>query len=410
MSQKKESTKDVRIRRADKGRENPYAQVRRATLEDDRLSWEARGILAYVLAKPNDWEVQMTDLINASPAGRDCNYRIVNELIHFGYFERVPIRNKGRFQGYEILVYEEPLFVEDESQTGLPDTAQPDTAQPDTASPDTAQPFPENPDHNNKEHRLNTNMNKELNKQTTNMNKEPGVEERVVDVVVVSSLCSDVDVDDVGVDDVDEVDEVEILLDRYGVSTHMIAKYRQQYDAAYLLQKIHYLEFSMKQRTIQNTAGWLCNAIKNDYDEPHGYFPPVNGSTGQQTAFQPVSEPVSGSDEELANGSDGQAVSLSASQPVSPPELDLREETEQLLRAEQYGTVSHEQAMAWAGSVVCMERHVNALPKLLGVLGNCLTIGVSAFDMSFLSGRGAALIERQLQRFGGGWSYELVMV
>jgi hypothetical protein len=80
--------KSATILRAPKNKRNPYTSVRRATFEDRGLSWEARGLLAYLLVKPDDWEIQVADLIDASPGGRDKVYRILNELEAHGYVER----------------------------------------------------------------------------------------------------------------------------------------------------------------------------------------------------------------------------------------------------------------------------------------------------------------------------------
>ena len=33
-----------------------YVSISRFTLEDKRLSWEARGLHAFLLAKPDDWK------------------------------------------------------------------------------------------------------------------------------------------------------------------------------------------------------------------------------------------------------------------------------------------------------------------------------------------------------------------
>lgn len=65
-----------------------YTSVPRATFEDSRLTYEARGLLAYLLVKPNDWQVHVTDLCRRAgpkPCGRERIYRILNELKAVGY-------------------------------------------------------------------------------------------------------------------------------------------------------------------------------------------------------------------------------------------------------------------------------------------------------------------------------------
>ena len=52
------------------------------------LSWGARGMLAYLLSRPDGWEVRTKNLINETPAGRDANQTIINELKNSGYMRR----------------------------------------------------------------------------------------------------------------------------------------------------------------------------------------------------------------------------------------------------------------------------------------------------------------------------------
>ena len=110
---------NIRIRRAEKGKRNPFVMVVRATSENSELSWNARAVLTYVLGKPDDWVVTVKDLINAGPLGRDGIYSVVNELIEFGHFERITHRNKGRFAGQEIIVHEIPIKVKLPAQPSL---------------------------------------------------------------------------------------------------------------------------------------------------------------------------------------------------------------------------------------------------------------------------------------------------
>jgi hypothetical protein len=113
------------IYRAQKDREHPYKSLRRATFEDNRLSFEARGVLAYILVKPDDWRVNVKDLMKQGGTGRDRVYRILKELIDYGYCKHVEHREKGQIVGYSYAVYEEPL-------TDSPLPEKPYTAEPDT--------------------------------------------------------------------------------------------------------------------------------------------------------------------------------------------------------------------------------------------------------------------------------------
>jgi len=112
-------------------RKEQYFIVSHILINDKRLSWEARGLLIYLLSKPDDWTVNVKYLIKGSPAGRDKVYRILSELIVYGYIERNIRRNKhGKICGYTYFVYEMPLSPFPEN----PDTDIPIIVKPLTES------------------------------------------------------------------------------------------------------------------------------------------------------------------------------------------------------------------------------------------------------------------------------------
>lgn len=108
--------------------------------EDKRLSWAARGMLVFLLGKPDHWQVSPAALVNETSkasrsTGRDGVYAVLKELKSTGYLRAIGARDEsGTFAGSNYEVCESPL-------TAFPDTVDsPDTAKPDTAEPDTANP------------------------------------------------------------------------------------------------------------------------------------------------------------------------------------------------------------------------------------------------------------------------------
>jgi len=88
---------------------NNYTSIHRYSAEDKRLSWEARGVLIFLLVKPDDWQVCLAHLINSSPAGRDKVRRIIKELMAHNYIVVNKIRGEmGQFSAPEYVVYELP--------------------------------------------------------------------------------------------------------------------------------------------------------------------------------------------------------------------------------------------------------------------------------------------------------------
>jgi hypothetical protein len=120
-----------------------YVSISRFTLEDKRLSWEARGLHAFLLAKPDDWKTCIAHLIKCSPAGRDKTRRIINELIAHNYIVKSEQRSlQGRFSSPQYIVYETPHdgFL-DQSNRRI----QPETENPSTVNPSPGKPSPSDP-------------------------------------------------------------------------------------------------------------------------------------------------------------------------------------------------------------------------------------------------------------------------
>ena len=148
-------------------RENPYAQIDKTVLNDQRLSWKAKGLMAFLLSKPDNWEINVQNLIRQSTDGKEAVYSGIKELGNFGYIVRVESRNQGRFARIEYLIYENPQLINPQNPadfpTGLPNsythpdtragaaliqpttTKSPHPGKPDTVKPDTEKPHPENP-------------------------------------------------------------------------------------------------------------------------------------------------------------------------------------------------------------------------------------------------------------------------
>ena len=124
------SAKRKTIIRSPRTQDNPYFMCRRATAQDNRLSFEARGVLVYLLSKPDTWEIQPAELQTAGGCGRDRIYRILKELREAGYLVQEQARvakdgpDKGRFLPGVYILSEEP-------HTDLSDTAEPHTENPD---------------------------------------------------------------------------------------------------------------------------------------------------------------------------------------------------------------------------------------------------------------------------------------
>lgn len=90
-----------------------YVQLDNRLLQDETLSWKAKGLLAYLLALPEDWQVNIADLTKRSTDGRDGTASGIKELVSAGYVFRERVTFRGRFEGYDYHVFEQPEYAED---------------------------------------------------------------------------------------------------------------------------------------------------------------------------------------------------------------------------------------------------------------------------------------------------------
>ncbi len=118
---------------------------------DSRLSWAARGVLAYLFSKPDDWELRFSDLLNQGDLGRDALRGVLKELQRYGYLVRQIVRGAGGRVAWESVVYETPVDdPQEEIDRHIVEREQPagDTDSPSPENPsmvDDSPPSPENP-------------------------------------------------------------------------------------------------------------------------------------------------------------------------------------------------------------------------------------------------------------------------
>lgn len=111
-------------------------------LNDEKLSWAAKGLHAYLMSLPDDWRVQVVDLQRRSKNGRDAVRALLNELEQAGYIIKSTSRDNesGRFGGIEYLVLEIP---EPKNEEKAPDPEKPSSVNPAPEKPATGNPSPE---------------------------------------------------------------------------------------------------------------------------------------------------------------------------------------------------------------------------------------------------------------------------
>ena len=115
MSEDKYFNEIIRVQRV----AGTFATMNKSFLEDERLSMKAKGILAYLLSKPDNWKVIVGDIIKNCKDSKSAIYAGLKELKENGYYKKEPIRSEdgSRIVRWESTVYEVPKEMLNNEET-----------------------------------------------------------------------------------------------------------------------------------------------------------------------------------------------------------------------------------------------------------------------------------------------------
>lgn len=95
-------------------RNKNYKTINLVCVQDNRLSWKAKGLHTYLITRPDNWEVRRGDLLNRSTCGLKSVYSGINELINAGYVFRIQKRNaRNQIIQWGYLTVEESKSFEE---------------------------------------------------------------------------------------------------------------------------------------------------------------------------------------------------------------------------------------------------------------------------------------------------------
>ncbi len=85
-----------------------YTTISNHLFKNKGISLKAKGLMGYLLSLPSDWNLSINGIVSCSKEGRALISSTIKELINAGYIERIAVREKGRFKGYDYFVFEQP--------------------------------------------------------------------------------------------------------------------------------------------------------------------------------------------------------------------------------------------------------------------------------------------------------------
>ena len=94
-----------------KRKKNGFTQVSNTMLENSNLSWKAKGLLCYMLSRPDNWKFNKADLYKKATEGRDAMQKGLDELKELGYLHIYPQKDeKGKIETW-IWEYDDTPFA-----------------------------------------------------------------------------------------------------------------------------------------------------------------------------------------------------------------------------------------------------------------------------------------------------------
>lgn len=88
-----------------------YSTISNVFLRDKNLSLKAKGMLAMILALPDDWDFSINGICAVIKEGKTAIYSAIDELKEFGYCRVETIRDeRGVIQGTDYTFIENPRF------------------------------------------------------------------------------------------------------------------------------------------------------------------------------------------------------------------------------------------------------------------------------------------------------------
>lgn len=130
-----------------------FTQISNALFRDPRLSLKAKGLFGLISTHRDGFGLSIRSIARSVKESKDAVGTGLKELEEFGYLERVPKYDGGKFAGYVYRITDVPAHLYDlygdAPRPGNPDTVNLGTAprpgNPDAEDPDAGNPDPEDP-------------------------------------------------------------------------------------------------------------------------------------------------------------------------------------------------------------------------------------------------------------------------
>ena len=116
-----------------------YTVIHNQFLRRKDLSWKAKGILAYILSLPDDWNINLEEVMQHATEGKSAFRSGWKELRDAGYVKRQPVKDKDtkKILHWETVVFENVDMSTSEPHTDYPPSGKPVDGKPDSGKSNT---------------------------------------------------------------------------------------------------------------------------------------------------------------------------------------------------------------------------------------------------------------------------------
>jgi len=121
-----------------------FTSIHNKLINDSRISLKAKGIMLYMLSKPENWKYNPKEIAKNSKDGLDSVYSGIKELIEAGYISRT--RHSDGTVDYFVFEDVEENDIVDFSKKENPNRENPNRENPNRENPNRENPNRENPD------------------------------------------------------------------------------------------------------------------------------------------------------------------------------------------------------------------------------------------------------------------------
>lgn len=91
-------------------RDDPFARIPKTLLDDPQLSLKAKGLLSYLVGKPKNWKMRVSDVVKRCKDGKKSVRSALRELQTCGYAKFEQPRFNGQFMEGVWKISDSPLF------------------------------------------------------------------------------------------------------------------------------------------------------------------------------------------------------------------------------------------------------------------------------------------------------------